>query len=122
MQILSQGSKTAPPAGTILAGSERVDGRKLFGWYISAEEGNTFTLTYETESDTITEAIVLNAGGVAAILSDTVPLTDELAGAISLKNDDAGASEMRYLAKLFIDDKPIQEKATQTQVQAQICQ
>jgi hypothetical protein len=110
MQIASNGTKTQPDADTILAGFKSNGDQRLFGWIITAEEGNTFTLTYSTLSGEFVEPIVLNVGGYVGIISDTVPLTDFLEGEVVLKVDSAGDADKRYMAKLFYGEESIQAR------------
>jgi hypothetical protein len=110
MQIASMGTKTAPEADTVLAAFKSDDDQKLFGWLITAEESNTFTLTYSTISGEFEEPIVLNAAGYVAFISDTVPLTEFIEGDVTLKVDNAGNAGKRYLAKLYYANEPIQAK------------
>jgi hypothetical protein len=107
MLIASNGTKTAPAANEVLAAFKSNDEMQLYGWLITAEEGNTFTLSYSTESGDFEEPIVLNSAGYAAVLSDTVPLTETIEGDAILRVDNASNSGKRYFAKLFYDREPV---------------
>lgn len=101
MKIETMGTLEAPGASTSMAKVEGTRQKKLYGWLIAAEEANTFYLTYVRNGNEITIPIKLNAGGIAMILSENLPIADDIDGDIEITNANSGSGSTLYIAMIY---------------------
>jgi hypothetical protein len=101
----SKGTITAPSASAELA---RVTGsslKNLYGYRVDMDEANTAVITYTTGKGSREIKIPMSTAGHIIVLSEKIPLTDQIQSEIVMTIANAGTAGKEYTGALLYGDQ-----------------